>query len=229
MKKIVYLIIICLSHFQLISQALLSGNLISEKITQRLPISEAVVNGEYEGSPFLIDSFVEGSLKIAKEATYKMPMRYNIYGDVFEVKYKGRLMQLLPDEMVESLHLQNYQLVTAQYELDKKKMKGFLFVLDTGSVNLLKRRNVSFEDWKPARAQEAGPTLARFKEGVQIYFIQIGNKIIQIKNVKELPELFPSNRSKIREYIKEHKIKLKDEKLKELFSFYNGLKKQGQS
>lgn len=225
MKNVLYLFLLCLGSGSLSSQALLSGSLISEKVTQRLPISEAVVNGEFEGSPYLIDTFVEGTLKIAKEASYKMPMRYNIYGDVFDVKYKGRLMQVVPNDMIESLTIRQHQLVTAQYEMDNKKINGFLFVLDTGSVNLLMRRSISFEDWRPARAQEAGPTLAKFKEGVQTYFIQNGKKITQIKNVKDLPELFPGNRSKIAEYIKENKIKMREEKLKELFSYYNGLKR----
>lgn len=212
----------------LTGQALLSGNLFIDKFNH-LPVSDAVKNGEYEGSPYLIDSFTEGTLRIKNEATYKMPMRYNLFGDVLDVKYKGREMVLTPNDIIEVIEIKNYRLVTTLYEYNDTKSKGFLFLLDTGKVNLLMKKNISFEDWRPARAQEAAPKLARFKEGVDAFFLKSGTRIMQIKNIKELPELFPNNRSKLAEFIKTHKTKLKEEKLTELVKYYNSIQTESKS
>jgi hypothetical protein len=209
-------------------QALLSGNLFIDKFNH-LPVSDAVKNGEYEGSPFLIDSFVEGILRIKNEATYKMPMRYNLYGDVLDVKYKGRDLVLTPNDIIEVIEIKNHKLVTTLYEFNGTRNKGFLFLLDTGKVNLLMKKNISFEDWRPARAQEAGPKLARFKESLDAFFLQSGTKVTQIKNIKDLPGLFSSNRSKVTDFIKKNKTKLKQEKLIELVKYYNSLQVESKS
>jgi len=222
MKIKIFLALFLLIKGNLIAQSLLSGNLFTDKFN-RLPVSQAVLNGEYEGSPFLIDSFTEGTLRIKNEATYKLPMRYNLYGDVLDVKYKGREMVLTPNDIIDVIEINKYKLVTTVYDYNGTINKGFLFLLESGKANLLMKKNISFEDWRPARAQEAAPKLASFKLGVDAFFLHIGNRISQIKNNRELPELFPNNRSKIADFIKKNKTKLKQEKLSELVKYYNSL------
>lgn len=222
MKIKIFFILFLIIYGNLSGQSLLSGNLFIDKFNN-LPVSEAVKNGEYEGSPFLIDSFTDGTLRIKNEASYKMKMRYNLFGDILDVKYKGRDLILAPNDIIEVIELNNYKLVTTIYEYNGKKSKGFLFLLDTGRVNLLMKKNISFEDWRPARAQEAAPRLAQFKEGVDVFFLQMGSKVSQIKNIKDLPELFSNNRSKVADFIKKNKTKLKQDKLIELVKYYNSL------
>ena len=56
------------------------------------------------------------------------------------------------------------------------------------------------------------------------FFIQSDKKhIIPIHSIKDLPNLFPHYQTQVSNYIKENKIKMKEDKMVELFQYYNKL------
>lgn len=205
------------------AQPILSEQLISDKLI-RMPLSEEALSRDYEGSPYLKDSFTLGHVMMNPAGSFALSMRYNIFLDLLEVKHKGRDMQILPNELIHEIVLDGYKLVSANYEYNHKKVEGFLFLLDSGTVSLLQKKNVSFEPWRPAKAQEAGPKPATFKESKEQYFVKsIGGKIIEFHSIKELVEILTSHRKEAYQFLEDNKIKMKQEKLIQFFQYYNDL------
>ncbi len=205
------------------AQSLLSGDLVTEKIV-RTPMDESILSSDYVGSPYLIDSFMIGKVVTSDHTVFKLPMRYNIFRDIIDVKYQGRDMQILASDIIDNIEIGNYTLTVGNYELDGKKFKSYLFVLDTGKISLLKKRSIKFEEWRPAKAQESAPKPAEFKESLDYYFLRTSSgRLKPFSKVKELPELFTGHRREVEEFIDKNKIKMKQEKLVDLVRFYNSL------
>ena len=220
MKHGIILVFCLVAHAGSQAQSILSEQLVSEQLI-RMPVSEQKMSSQYEGSPYLYDTFMTSILSMEGNGRFKLPMRYNMYRDIIEVKHRGREMQILPNDLIHNIKINEHTLVIGDYELEKKKTRGFLFLLDSGEVSLLEKKNITFEEWRPARAQEAGPRSATFKASLDNFFIRSKNKITPITSLKELANLFPHHRSQVADYIKMHKIKLKEAKLVELFQYFN--------
>ncbi len=205
------------------SQSLLSGDLVTEQLV-RMPSKSELLDNDYDGSPFLNDSFQNGTLTIRNQPGLVLPMRYNIYQDVMEVKFRGRMMQINPGDLIQSILLGKETLVPVKYPWESSMRQGLLFLLDSGKVNLYKKRNIQFEPWRAARAQEAGPKRARFKESLESFFLEFSNhKVVTLEKAKDLPLLFHDHRNELDDFFSKNKIKLKEDKLKELIHFYNSL------
>ena len=205
------------------AQPIISEQLFSEQLI-RLPARPSGASADYEGSPFLVDSFQQGQVVLTSNAKFNLPMRFNIYNELIEVKFKGRDMQLQPNDLISRIELNGHTILSTEYELEDKKKKGFLFLLDSGVVSLLQKRNISFKEWRPAKAQEAAPTPAAFKPSLDQFFIRYANgRVVSLPSVKDLASAFPSHRNVVSDFIKKEKIKLKKDKLLQLFTYYRSL------
>ena len=205
------------------SQSLVSDQLVTEQLI-KMPSRTDVLDSDFDGSPYLDDSFQLGTIFIGDHPGVTCPMRYDIYQDVMEVKYKGRLMQIIPSELIRFISINKDRLVPKKYPMGSGMIQGLLFELDTGKINLYKKRNLEFEPWRAARAQESGPKKARFKDMLDSYFIEFPNqKIVLIEKAKDITLLFHDHRKEIDEYLVKNKLKMKDVKLIEFIRFYNTL------
>lgn len=204
----------------LAGQPLLSEQLVAEKLS-KMPVNSVTWSRDFEGTPFLLDTFMKGKIYMQGARVFQAHMRYSIFSDVMEVKQRGQNMQLLPRDDIDYIEMDHFRIIAVEYEQSGKKTRGFLFLLDSGEVSLLEKKNITFEEWRPARAQEAGPRSATFKASLDNFFIRSKNKITPITSLKELANLFPHHRSQVADYIKMHKIKLKEAKLVELFQYFN--------
>jgi len=178
----------------------------------------------YEGSPYLIDSFVTGTITLTSGVSFNLPIRYNLFQDIFDVQFQGRLMEIRTVDLIKKIDMPGYNLIPAIYPSGPKEIKGYLFLLDTGKISLLCKRHIAFDEWKPTKALESGPTPAKFREERIDFFARLpGGNLYRLKNLKDLLTVFPDNKSKVEMFIKENKIKLKLDKLKQLFHYYNSL------
>lgn len=178
----------------------------------------------YEGSPYLIDSFVNGQVTLTSNASFALPVRYNLYEDLVEVIFHGREMEIRHADLIKKIEFADHQLVLSHYPGKNKEVRGFLFLLDSGKISLLHKKVMVFEEWQPAKALESGPTPAKFRVDHNDFFIRITpGSIYKIKTIKELSELLPDNHPKIKAYIKENKVKFKQEHLVHLINYYNSL------
>jgi len=210
----------CCQSLSLSAQSILSDQLVSDQLV-KMPLRSGGKPGEYEGSPFLTDSFQTGQIVLTAGSKFSLPMRFNVYQDILEIKYKGRDMQIQPNDLILRIELDVHTLVVNAYELDGNKRRGFLFLLDSGDITLFQKRNISFKEWRPAKAMESAPSPATFKSSPDQYFARLTNgTTVYLNSIKSLASVFPNHQNAINTFIKKEKIKLKKEDLLTLFAYY---------
>ncbi len=221
LPKLLFILIVLISCQRAFNQAMLTDPFIVDKL---FAISSNPNPKSYEGSPYLLDSFIQGKVTLSSDASFSLPIRYNLFTDVVDVIYRSREMEIRPVDLIKKIEIADHQLILTYYPGQNKDVRGFLFLLDSGKWSLLHKRFMVFEEWQPTKALESGPTPAKFRVDHDEFFIRSerGN-LSKIKTVKEIPLLLGDKKSKIEAFIKENKIKLKPDHLTRLFQFYNSL------
>ena len=106
------------------------------------PLSES----EIEGTPYLNDEFIAGSIyTVMKHQYVDIPLRYNIYNDNIEFKSGDKIQALAAPEIVERIKFGEYQMVYIPYSNLKKIRKGFFIVLEEGKASLYTKLETEFK------------------------------------------------------------------------------------
>jgi|GEM_PF-1859309 len=215
------LLLIFFSYQRAYNQAMLTDQFIWDKLLTKTSNPNPKL---YEGSPYLIDSFVQGTITLTSNASFSVPVRYNLFEDMLDVIFHGREMEIRHVDLIRKIEFANHRLVLTYYPGKNKEVKGFLFLLDSGKLSLLHKRFITFDEWQPAKALESGPTPAKFREDREEFFIRTSQGMLhKIKTIKEISKLLPEYESKMETYIKVNKVKLKADQLIRLFQYYNSL------
>ncbi len=185
-----------------------------------------LTENDIEGSPYLEDDFINGSVYTTSKTQYvDVPLRYNIYNDQLEFKSEDNTVQALAaPESIEKVEFGKYKMVYVPYSVTKKIRRGFFIVLEEGKASLYEKPNVIFKQpTEPGAYKEAEP--ARFVKSADEYYIRVGNSQAKLAgNKKDLIEIFPDHQKQIETFIKKHNVKSnKPETLKELVQYYNSL------
>jgi hypothetical protein len=182
---------------------------------------------EIQGSPYLIDSFVVGSIYTSKNEHFQnIPMRYNIFTDNIEyIMGVSSVLTLKNPETVEKVDYGNYKLIYLSHSCKNKLGNGFFIVLTEGNATLLSKPGVTLH--KPTQSggySDAQPP--RFSRNPDTYYIKVGkNQAKIIKSKKQLINTFPDSREELSNYIKANNTKLSDQKsLSDLVQYYNFIK-----
>lgn len=186
----------------------------------------AFTESDIEGSPFLSDDFIKGTVYTTSKTKYMdLPLRYNAYNDQLEFKTPdGQLQTMSEPEIVEKIEFGEYNMVYLSYFNAKKIHHGFFIVMVEGKVSLYSRYEIIFKKAdKPAAYQEAEP--ASFIKKPACYYFRIGlEQAKKVDNKKELIAIFPDHNNEIETFIKENKVKVsKPESLIKLVKYYNSL------
>jgi len=181
---------------------------------------------DFQGSPYLDDNFVKGSVYTTSKTEYvDVPLRYNIYNDQIEFKTgDNRVQALAVPESIEKIEFGNYKMVYIPYSISKKVRRGFFVTLAEGKASLYEKPRVTFKEATEAGAyKEAEP--AKFVRNTDEYYIRVGeNQAKLVGNKNDLLEVFPDHQKQLETFIKKNKIKPnKPESLKELVKYYNSL------
>ncbi|MGC9352925.1 MAG: hypothetical protein ACP5D9_03745 [Mariniphaga sp.] len=189
-------------------------------------ISKFLTEANIDGSPFLNDEFIEGSVFTTSKTQYVgVPLRYNIYNDQIEFQLgEAPAQALAAPETIELIEYGNYTFEYAPYTNAKKIKRGFFLVEGKGNATLYSKPQVIFENAKePAAYQDAVP--ARFIRRPDEYYIRVGKEAaVLIIKKKDLEEVFPDHKDEISGFIKKNKVKPNNpESLKKLVQFYNSL------
>ncbi len=181
---------------------------------------------EIQGSPYLIDSFIVGSIYTSKNEHFQnIPLRYNIFIDNIEyIMGASSILTLKNPETVEKVEYGNYKLIYLSQSEKTKFGNGFFIVLTEGKATLLSKPGVTLH--KPT--QSGGYTDAqppRFSRNPDTYYIKVGkNQAKIIKSKKQLINIFPDSREELSNYIKANNTKISDQKyLSDLIQYYNSL------
>lgn len=180
---------------------------------------------EIMGSPYLKDEFQSGDVYSIKGKFSDVPMRYNIYRDFFEFQQGNNTYILDPQPLIRKIQVSGKTFVPAYIEHKGSKKMGFLIVLDSGKVTLMVRKSVSFRERQAPKALESTYTPARYSSLPDSFHYKLENgEVIKIESVKRFIEALPNNKEEAEAYAKKEKISsLKEEKLRKLIQYYNGL------
>jgi hypothetical protein len=204
-------------------------NYINAYASDEVRFNESVKNigyKEFQGSPYLTDSFAVGSIYTSKNEHFQnIPIRYNIFTDNIEyIMGASRVLELKNPETVEKIEYGNYKLIYLSQSNKNKSGNGFFIVLTEGNATLLSKPGVTLH--KPT--QTAGYNDAQppsFSRNPDTYYIKVGkNQASILRNKRQLITSFPDSREELRNYIKSNNTKISDQKsLINLVQYYNSL------
>jgi hypothetical protein len=226
MLLLIFIFDFCKAQNQDIKQ---TNNYINSYSAETVKYNEAAKNvkiAEIQGSPFLTDSFVLGSIYTNRNEQFQnIPVRYNIYTDNMEyIMGVSRVLELKNPETVEKIEFGNYKLIYLSQSNKNKSGNGFFVVLAEGKATLLSKPAVTLHNpSQPGGYIDAQPP--RFSRNPDTYYIKVGeNKANIIRNKRHLITSFPDSREELSNYIKAHNTKISDQKsLSDLVQFYNSL------
>jgi len=206
-----------------------TSDYINSYSAESVKYNEAAKNikiAEIQGSPFLTDSFVLGSVYTNNNGQVQnIPVRYNIYTDNIEyIMGASSVLELKNPETVEKVDYGNYKLIYLSQSNKNKSKNGFFIVLTDGNATLLSKPGVTLHKPSPPGGYiDAQPP--RFSRNPDTYYIKVGkNQAKIIRNKRHLITSFPDSREELSNYIKAHNTKISDQKsLSDLVQFYNSL------
>jgi hypothetical protein len=179
---------------------------------------------EIDGSPYYSPKLVQGQVKFEGGDTVNYFMRYNMYLDEMEFLKNEQLYSITDTKMLVYLDIGNTRYVYKDYFLNKQQKSGYLVELITGGYSLYRKDRINFEAEKPAKTSFESPTPPSFKPRFSLYLVSIdGGRIQQFNADNSAYGKFPPyEASDIKAYMKQHKLKFKNEEdLIQLFIYLN--------
>lgn len=198
------------------------------KMSKRLeqgPVSE-LKEGKIEGSPYFNNDFLNGTIyTIQKEKYTNIPMRYNIYNDIIEIKTEsGEKMGISVPEVVEKVEIGEHIFYYLPYWVKNKMKRGYFELVTDGNASLFIRHRVIFRKGELSGAyKDAVPP--RFIRDSNDCYIRIGKDAAQpVTNKNDLLFVLAAHKEKITEFVKKNKVKTKNiNNLKAVIEYYNSL------
>lgn len=189
-----------------------------------------ILNHETIGSPYLYDEFQLGSIYLEdKEIISSIPLKYNVYNDVFLAKPDFNTPDNESQGITKSENLKiklGNRYFIALPNINNRYELQYYEILNEGSkVSLLKKMDKIYKERIAATTSLTRDSPASFKDRVT-YFILESNK--DVKEVpsskKKLLEFFGDFKKPMADYIKENKLNANDEKdLIRIITHYNTL------
>ncbi|MFO8233880.1 MAG: hypothetical protein R6U04_00550 [Bacteroidales bacterium] len=188
-----------------------------------------------QGTPYLSEKFLPSKVYfIDQDKPIEANLRYNAYSDDFEFFQGGNNYVISNMEHIDSIKYFGHNFVHTAYTKKKgglfggstDEMEGFLARLVNGPCSLYKVYSVKFHDAKSAKTGYNDPKPPRFEKETPIYCIQLKNdphpRVIQSFREKKFLDNFGSLDKKLKKYIKESNIRLKEEdNLIKFIKYYN--------
>ena len=182
--------------------------------TAKLGVQQKLSLEDIQGSVYLNDDFVEGTIYYRSEPYGEFKVRYDAFNDEIELKRNGlaQIEAIHKNESISCL-INNKRLVYKSFFNGKGNVvKGYLIQLNTdGEYALYERRMKIFKEGKQAKTSLQNSFPHRFQDKTELYGAKANGdlKIIN-QNKKGLVDFFGSeNEKKIKAYIKENNIDLK--------------------
>ena len=179
-----------------------------------------VAEADIQGSAYTSDIFLPGQLFYNDEFESDIFYRYNAYAEELEIKNIDRtdapVYGLQRDKKI-SLKTVDGKSMSFKTFIDKKGLtqNGYLTLLSSGRYTLYKRSDVKYTQPQKAQNSFVAATPARFSKFTEYYLEMEGrNRIdeLELKKGKLLKLVDDSERESLKLYLKENRVKLKNER-----------------
>lgn len=206
--KIIFTILVAtlILPTSLISQTVdLPSDYVRNTITGKNNIPENV-----EGSPYMNDDFKPGKIDTG-DKIINSPMRYNIYQDEFQIANGETEIIALRRTPNLKIELQGKKFAIYGFNGPTGNKQGYFEELySSENISILKRHEAEFTEAKKAANSYASDTPAKFKPS-ETYYIKVGANSAEEVDLKKKDVLNAINDDKVEKYIKQNKLKFKDE------------------
>lgn len=187
-------------------------------------LNEALLE-DVEGTPYLNKSFIDGDIITVKgEVLNGVPLRYNMYDNVMEVKVKDIPYVIPSEKLVKRVILENRKFDYLTFQIGKKQQTGFLELVDEGDISIYSYVEVEFKQAEPPKPMQEKPKPARFINRKPIFLLKIENVAVAVKNKRQLVNLLHDHKKEMQIYTKKYPSCLNDkEGIKKLINYYLSL------
>ncbi len=181
-----------------------------------------------QGSPYLEEAFLKGTINLYKDTLMNIPIRYNIYREQMEFIFNRDTM------IMGNVMGINYVTIGDRTFQTSISLEGlnyvenhFFEVIYDGEYKLLLRRITDIhEDTYVSNYMGGGGSGARKYRTDEYYYVKKGNgtatRLPRYKSA--LYQKFPSYRKELKSYIKENDLKLREkENMIKVFGYLNSL------
>lgn len=196
----------------------------SQQMDKLTNIEEKLTYSNIDGSPYYKLEFVPA--KFGNSSTV-MPIRYNCYTDTVELLNGSHIEEIPKRNIIKNSDLTKFTFEKTNETLvlvdNYSELSGYFFRLATGKISLLKKMTVKFKSKTPDLNHLVKGTPPKFEKVVSRYYIKTENDFFVVSKDKDtFLKHFPKYEEKIKNYIKENKIKLNREAdLLKLVTFIN--------
>lgn len=214
------------------AQALVN-QMVGDIQTQEEILAKRTGINEFTGSPYVSDIFSLANVYYEDELMDRLYYRYNALNEEVEVKKSNEsnetTKRLMADKAIFiATNGNNEQKMSFKTFIDSKKntVNGYLTILLEGKdYDLYRRVRVKFTEGQKAQNSFVAATPNRFSQFTEYYYQKEGvNKIEELKQTNSgLLKILPSVlKSKMKHYLKENKLNIKEEQdLIKAFEFVN--------
>ncbi|RZS98840.1 hypothetical protein [Aquimarina brevivitae] len=185
---------------------------------------------DIKGSPFYTEQFLPGTL--VDNLTGKVAevfLRYNVYSDIFEVKYDLNSSESFGFIQKPGLDciMDGTKFIYTSFKNHKNvSQSGYLQQINKfdSDITLLKRNYQKLHMPKPAKTSLEKDVPAKLSNH-QEYYIAIANEISLLNSKKsKIHKDFPKHQAELKKYVQKQKLKFKTEKdYTILVSYYDSL------
>jgi hypothetical protein len=162
-----------------------------------------------QGSPYLTDEFVRGTVYSEGEKPYPAMMRYNAYQDEMQVQGSGGITTLFKRDYVWAV-LGGETFRIESYEAGSGERQGYFVELNPGKARLLKRYRREFREGEAAVSSYSQGQPPRFDEEITYYLAREGSPAKEIK-LRKKDVLGALSSPEAEAFVQENKLKLKSE------------------
>lgn len=166
----------------------------------------------YEGSPYMNEEFKKATVISSEDMVFeKVPIRYNVYYDLFEVQLEEGIYNLRRGGIVSQVNLEDHRFIYSTYDYLSSEGEGYLELVMEGEYTLYKQHQVVFKEAEPAQPyQEAKP--AKFEERDPLFYIAHGDKQpVFIRNRRSLLDIAGKKGKTLKDFIKDERLKIRNE------------------
>lgn len=239
MKKLIVILLVVLNKFGIAQESVkVQGALFSGTFTQtsnyqsfervnellralessyHMVKSHAELNEDFladiEGSPYLNEDFMEGDIITANgELLQDIPLRFNMYDNVMEVKVKDIAYTIPSDKMIKRVLLEGRSFDFLPFVIGRKECEGYLELKFDGEIKIYQYIDVDFKQAEAPKPMQPKFKPARFiyRKPLNLVKTEDNKEAIIIKNKKQFLGIFPNQKNKMRQFFKENRGQIRD-------------------
>lgn len=178
-------------------------------------------NQGYTGSPYLEQEFFKGDIHMANGVIYHdIPLRYNVYNDIFEFEIEGQAFALDESKNYSRIEMGGRSFILTSYTYGQATRRGHLEVVAAGNYSILKKYKVELLPPQPPAAYKEAKA-AGFKNLKPDYFLKKEDAdAIFFNNEKSLSRICSCNSDKLKSFTRSNSLNFKEEESLKIIAQY---------